>query len=31
MTITIPNELVTVLGGFGLVAGIALVVTFLLE
>jgi len=31
MTITIPNEVLTVLVGFALVAGVALVVTFLLE
>jgi hypothetical protein len=31
MTITIPNELLTVLVGFALVAGVALVVTFLLR
>jgi hypothetical protein len=31
MTITIPNELLTVLIGFALVAGAALVVIFLLR
>ena len=31
MTITIPNEVLTVLVGFALVAGLALVTTFLLE
>jgi len=31
MTITIPNEVLTVLVGFADVAGVALVTTFLLE
>ena len=31
MTITIPNEVLTVLVGFALVAGVALVTTLLLE
>jgi len=31
MAITIPNEVLTVLVGFAMVAGVALVTTFLLE
>jgi len=31
MTIVIPNEVLTVLVGFGLVGGVALAVTFLLR